>query len=57
MEFYPIHHYYPLTTCGVGCASRKEGPVNQRVSGNWAGDVGVLLWLVGVKYVSSYFDG
>ena len=38
-------------------AAGEESPVNQRVSGIWTGYVGVLLWLLGVKYVSGYRGG
>jgi hypothetical protein len=43
--------------CGNGSVAREKSPVNQRVSGIWAGYVGVLLWLIGVQYVSGYRGG
>lgn len=44
-------------SCGDNREAGAERLGNQRVSGFWARYVSVLLWLGGVKYVSSYRDG
>ena len=41
----------------VGGVAGAEGLGSQRVSGIWGGYVGVLLWVIGAKCVSSYRGG